>query len=283
MSMPTTDYNQQLLCYLQNWRQLLEQWAAMAAGSPFLTAPPVLPTAPAGGQFMPPTAPFMPFMPFMPPMPPTAPVSPAPPAPADYTQQLFSYLQAWRQYLEQQTSAIPASPQAWTAQQPTAVPANDGGKSGPRPPDVPIPPDDPTGSKGVLQSDDHEGSGPIPPKVVPRAPSNVHQSQLSDISLDPAAIPFDRPFDGPFDGPFEGPFEGPGERFQMADPVTLSARPGASRPISEASARPEVNSAFRSAMNRVGPIASPQIAPRSLFSNPGASTRFREAGETPTP
>jgi hypothetical protein len=216
---------------------------------------------------MPPTAPFMPFMspmPFMPPLPPmpaTAPVSPVPPAPADYTQQLFSYLQAWRQYLEQQTSATPASPQAETPQQPTALPANGGGITSPvRPPDVPIPPDDPTGSKGVLQSDDHKRSGPIPPKVVARAPSNIQQSQLSDIRFDPAATPFD------------GPFEGPGERFQMADPVTLSARPGASGPISEATARPEVGTAFVSAMNRVGPISAPQVAPRSLFANPGHET-----------
>jgi hypothetical protein len=31
-----------------------------------------------------------------------------PPSPADYTQQLFGYLQAWRQYLEQATGATPA-------------------------------------------------------------------------------------------------------------------------------------------------------------------------------
>jgi hypothetical protein len=259
MSMPTTDYNQQLLCYLQSWRQLLEQWAAMAAGSPFLTAPPI----PAGGQFMPPTAPFMPFMPplpFMPPMPATAPASPVPPASADYTQQLFGHLQAWRQYLEQQASANPGSPTAGTVQQPTAVPASGGANTSPaRPPDVPIPPDDPTGSKGVLQSDDHKGSGPIPPKVVARAPSNIQQSQLSDIRFDPAATPFD------------GPFDSPGERFQMADPATLSARPGAARVISEAPAS-QAGSAFVSAMNRVGPIAAPQTRPTSLFAHPGRET-----------
>lgn len=261
MSMPTTDYHQQLLCYLQNWRQLLEQWAAMAAGLPLLTAPPVLPTAPAGGQFM---APFMPAMPLMPPMPfmpPVAPTAPVPPAPADYTQQLFSYLQAWRQYLEQATGASPASQPAPIAQQPTAVPANDSGKTGPRrPPDVLIPPGDPTGGKGVLQSDDHKGSNPKWPPLQDVPPGNYHQTQLTGTSFNPAATPFDRPFDGP------------GERFQMADPVTLSARPGASRLLSEATAHPEVGSAFLRTMNSVEHAAAPQIA-----------SRFKEAGETHSP
>jgi hypothetical protein len=277
MSMPTTGFNQQLLAYLQTWRQLLEQWTAMAAGSPFPTVPFMPPTPPAGGQFMPPTAPFTPFtpfMPFMPPMPPTAPVSPVPPAPADYTQQLFSYLQAWRQYLEQATGAMPAPTQASTAQQPTAVPANDGGKTGPRRPDVLIPPNDPTGSKGMPQSDEGKKSDPKWPPLVYRPPSSYSQSQIAGTGFDPAATPFD------------GPFEDPGERFHMADPVTLSARPGASRPISETPALPEVGSAFLGAMNRVEPAAAPQLAPRSLFSTPGAQTasaRFREAGETPSP
>lgn len=114
MSTPATDYNQQLLAYLQTWRQLLDQWMAMAAGLPFPTPPSVMPTAPSGGYFMPPTAPFMP--PSVPFMPPTASVPPMPPAPADYTQQLFSYLQAWRQYLEQMTGAKPGAPPASTAQ-----------------------------------------------------------------------------------------------------------------------------------------------------------------------
>ncbi len=271
MSMPATDYNQQLLCYLQNWRQLLEQWAAMASGSPFLTAPPMPPTATAGGQFMPPVMPFMPFMPFMPPMPmgpPTVAGSPAPPAPADYTQQLFSYLQAWRRYLEQAMGASPATPQAWPAQPPTAAPADDGGKTGPnRPPNGPNPPDNPTGNSGFFQSDDTKQSDAIPPKVIPRPPFRPDQTQLTEISPDPLAPPFDRP----------------GERFQMPDPAALAARPITSRPLSESAAHPEVGSAFLSTMANVEPTALPQVEPRSLFSTPGASTSLREHGETPSP
>jgi hypothetical protein len=275
MSMPATDYNQQLLCYLQNWRQLLDQWAAMAAGPPFLGAPPVVPTAPAGGQFMPP---FMPFMPFMPPMPPRpvgptgAAVPPAPPAPADYTQQLFSYLQAWRQYLEQVTGAGPAWPQAWTAPSSTGVPADDGGKSGPnRPPNGPNPPD--TGNSSFFQSDDSK-SDPIPPKVIPRPPFRSDQTQLTEIRFDPAATPFDRPGER---------FDRPGEQFQMADPALLAARPITSHPMSEATAHPEAGTAFLSTMSNVEPTALPRVEPQSLFSTPGASTSFQGHGESPSP
>nr|WP_231986624.1 hypothetical protein [Mycobacterium sp. 852002-40037_SCH5390672] len=261
--MPTTDYNQQLLWYLQNWRRLLEQWAAMAAGSPFPTAPPMLPTAPAGGQFMPPFMPFMPFMPPMPPMPmgpigpPTAAGTPVPPAPADYTQQLFSYLQAWRQYLEQATGASPAWPQAWTPPPPTAVPATDGGKTGPnRPPNGPIPPENPSWNTGFPQSDDTKKSDPIPPKLINRPPFRSDQTQLTEINFDPIATPFDRP----------------GERFHMADPAVLTARPITSHPMSEATAHPEMGSAFLRTMHSVGPAASAQVEPG-----------FREHGETPSP
>lgn len=270
MSMPATDYNQQLLCYLQNWRQLLEQWAAMAAGSPFLTAPPVLPTAPAAGQNM---APFMPFMPFMPPMPlgpPTAAGSPAPPAPADYTQQLFSYLQAWRRYLEQATGASTAWPQPSTA-----GPAGDGGDSGPnRPPNGPNPPETPGARTGVPQSDDTSRSDAIPPKVIDRPPVIPGQSQIAAPKLDPLATPFDRPGER---------ISSPGLPFQMADPAVLAARPITSHPISERAAHPEVGSAFLSTMSHVEPTAVPQVEPRSLFSTPGASTSFLEHGETHSP
>ncbi|GLE51917.1 hypothetical protein ATCCBAA256_14930 [Mycobacterium montefiorense] len=266
MNMPTTDYNQQLLCYLQNWRQLLEQWAAMAAGSPFLTGPPVLPTAPAGGQFIPPMGPFMQFlppMPVMPPIPSTPMGPPTPtvsPAPGDYAQQLFSHLQAWRQYLEQATGAVPAPTQATTA------PANDGGKTGAQPwSDVPIPPDDEYASKGIPKSADGTGSNSTwPPKLVSRAPSKYHQSQLTAVGTEPAATPFD--------GPNVDILREP---FQMADPTTLAARPDASRPISEAIARPEVGSAFVRTMNSVDHTTLPQATPRSLFSTPGAPESFR--------
>lgn len=79
-----TDYNQQLLAYLQVWRQLLEQTMALTPGVPM------------------PTVPVMPTMPAAP--------APSPPAPADYTQQLFGYLQAWRRYLEQTAGRPPTPP-----------------------------------------------------------------------------------------------------------------------------------------------------------------------------
>ncbi|MEE6139440.1 hypothetical protein SKC41_24310 [Mycobacterium sp. 050128] len=270
--MPATDYNQQLLCYLQNWRQLLEQWAAMAARSPLLTGP-------AGGPLMPPFMPFMQSMPPMPPMPmgpmapPMAPVSPAPPAPADYAQQLFSYLQAWRQYLEQATGAAPVPTQAWTAWQPPAGPAGDAGKAGSQPsPDAPVPPGDGYASKGAPQSDDENSSTSTwPPKLVYREPGKYYQSQLTAVSSDPAATPFDGPH-----------VDRPHEQFQMADPATLAARPAASRPVSQATARPEVGSAFLRTINSVGPIASAPVA-RSLFSAPSASAQLRDAGETRSP
>jgi hypothetical protein len=87
------NYNQQLLNYLQAWRQLLEASAALTSGMPMGPSPMGMPPMPS-----------MPPMPFMPPM--TAPgtVPPGASPPADYSQQLFGYLQAWRQYLEHATS-----------------------------------------------------------------------------------------------------------------------------------------------------------------------------------
>lgn len=114
MSMPSTDYSQQILAYLEVWREILEQSTTAAAA--------LAPMLPTGMPFMPPMPP-MPPMPTgtpplpsgMPGMPPSGPV--APPAPADYAQQLFRYLQAWRHYLEQMTGATPGSAQPPSAHQ----------------------------------------------------------------------------------------------------------------------------------------------------------------------
>ncbi|BBZ61065.1 FAD-dependent oxidoreductase [Mycolicibacterium monacense] len=83
------DANQQLLAFLQAWRQLLEQWTALlsGAGTPFpMPAPPGTANAPA-------------------------------PAPADYSQQLFGQLQAWRRYLEHAAGATPQTASQAPAQQ----------------------------------------------------------------------------------------------------------------------------------------------------------------------
>ena len=103
MTTSPTDYTQQLLAYLQAWRQYLEQvTGTVAPGQLFSPAPwPML--AP------PPAAPFVPT---------TLPAATAPPTtipPTDYTQQLLAYLQAWRQYLEQAMGATaPGRPQPTT-------------------------------------------------------------------------------------------------------------------------------------------------------------------------
>ncbi|MEO3760792.1 FAD-dependent oxidoreductase [Mycobacterium sp. B14F4] len=80
------DFNRQLLVYLQAWRQLLEASAAMASAVPFAQSPPGMTAAPP-----------------VPPMPGMTPPGTSPPA--DYAQQLFTYLQTWRQHLEQAAGA----------------------------------------------------------------------------------------------------------------------------------------------------------------------------------
>jgi len=293
MSMPTTDYNQQLLVYLQTWRDLLGQLTTMTSGLPFPTAPPTMPAPPQGGQFMPALAPFMPPMP---PMPPTTAAPPTPPAPADYTQQLFSYLQAWRQYLEQMTGARPASPQASTAQPPTAQPANasendpannSGEARPPRPADVPPEPHNDTGgtkSRRLVDlppgSEGLSAHGEWP--LVDLLPGSEGGSQVppeSRFNRGPEEPQVLRPPDYDFGI----------DRFRLrpdlAGPAVRSARPGASRSTSEAPAQRLVGSPFQRAMGRVEPPASPQSAPRSLFSIAGAQrvpASFGEASQAPS-
>jgi hypothetical protein len=129
------DYNQHLLAYLQAWRQLLEASAAMTSALPFPPGPSGVPPAPP-----------------MPPMPPMTPPGTSPPGaspPTDYTQQLFGYLQAWRQYLEQSIGAAPGT----TTQQPT----------GSQPTTT-----QPTGSQSPgSQSSSSKSSVSQPPVVVP--------------------------------------------------------------------------------------------------------------------
>lgn len=281
MFTPTSDYNQQLLGYLQTWRQLLEQWTAMTAGLPFPTAPFAVPTAPfmpPGGQFMPP------FMPPMPPAPGPA-VPPAPPAPADYTQQLFGYLQAWRQYLEQMTGASPGSPptaQPPTAQPPTAAqptgaaesqPPNHGGNAGPpHPPDVPIPPGDDTGSKTVPGSNVPKESNPTwPPPLLDIQPSSYGGSQVVSIGFDPASPygpfghgPGEPEVLNPPDYDFGYQFDGPRRR-TAAGPAVASVGPA--HMTEEAIQLPIMGTPFRTAIERAQ----------------AASAKISEVRETPSP
>ncbi|MDR3658468.1 MAG: hypothetical protein P4L48_23300 [Mycobacterium sp.] len=277
---PTTDYNQQLLAYLQAWQQLLQQWAAMTPGLPYPTSPFVMPGAPTGGQFMPPAPPFMP---------PTSPVPPMPPAPADYTQQLFSYLQAWRQYLEQMVGARPGSPQASNPQQPTAQPANDVSTARPpSAPDGPIPPGNDTAGKAIPKSDVGKGANSNWP-VVELPPESYYKTEFAARGINPTS-PFDHGPEQPHvlsppDYAFGYEPGGPRGRRVAAGPTVSSALPGVSVHTWEAPAEHPLASSFRSVVERVEPNASPQPEPRSLFSSPGAQTASetrREAGQQPS-
>jgi uncharacterized protein with NAD-binding domain and iron-sulfur cluster len=122
------DYNQHLLAYLQAWRQLLEASAAMTSALPLLSPP-------SG----------------MPPAPPMAPPGASPPGaspPTDYTQQLFGYLQAWRQYLEQAIGAAPGPTTQPPGAQPTTTQptGSQPTTTQPKPPLVPVPPRDDYGA-----------------------------------------------------------------------------------------------------------------------------------------
>lgn len=148
MTMPA-DYSQQLQAYLQAWRQLLESAAALAAAMPLPGMVPGLPT-----------------------MPPTTATAPAFPAPADHTQQLFGYLQAWRQYLEQTVGAANASSGGPRDETTTAH------ADRPPRPTEPVPPKDP----GANRAGSGESSGSTGPKLPPRrqdrGPRNPFGGQL---------------------------------------------------------------------------------------------------------
>jgi hypothetical protein len=135
MTSSPTDPNQQLLAYLAVWQQLLEQTMTMLSGLSGMAAPGVMP-----GMAIP--TPPMPQGAQTPTTPNTAGV---PPSPTDYAQQLFGYLQAWRQYLEHATGAMPG-PWQPPAVYPTTPPPStalfgdprgygvpDGGRGGPDP------------------------------------------------------------------------------------------------------------------------------------------------------
>jgi hypothetical protein len=129
MTSSPADYPQQLLAYLQAWRQYLEQTVGATTPSP---------PAPWGMLATPPAAPFVP-----PPMPAAASAPVATP-PTDYTQQLLAYLQAWRQYLEQTMGTTPPSTPPPAAPPPAAPP--------PSTPPPAAPPPRPTTSTSTSQT-----------------------------------------------------------------------------------------------------------------------------------
>jgi hypothetical protein len=239
----SSDYNQHLLAYLQAWRQLLEPWTTMTPGMPFPAAPSAMPGTLPGVQVMPP----------MPPL--AAPYPPMPPSPTDYTQQLFGYLQAWRHYLEQMTGAASAPPQPVQPTQPNypqwnQLPDESQFSSAPntsRPPQVPVPPDNGSGSQ-ISSTEGRGGSAkPHPPQQV-LPPANSWGNQY----------------------PMAPQFNLGSDRRLRAD---RSAQPGTSPALSGAPSERLLGSAFPRATGPVGSGASVQPAPRSLFSSPAKRTR----------
>jgi uncharacterized protein with NAD-binding domain and iron-sulfur cluster len=299
MFTPATDYTQQLFRYLQTWRELLEQWMTMSAGLPFSTAPFAMPTAPPGGAVMPPIPPMPPLQP----MSPMSPSAPMPPAPADYTQQLFGYLQAWRQYLEQMTGAWPGSPQTPGSPQPVAAQptnaaeqqtANGGSGFHPRRPDVDTPPEDGGGtksnfgSKSARESSVHQGTGSMRPPDVDVAPVSVGGSQVPPESRFSSASRVIRGPEAPEKlFPPESEFGNQIDHFRMdpglAGAALRSSRPEASRSPSETPAQQRVASPFLRAMNRVGQNVPRQAVPKTLFSSRSAQRAARLSGPGQTP
>jgi hypothetical protein len=108
MTTSPADHNQQLLAYLEVWQQLLEQTMTLMGG------PPGLPGI------------AMPAMPAVPTVPTVPTVSMMPTTPNDYAQQLFGYLQSWRQYLEAASgaAAMPPGPLPPPAAQQVASPSS---------------------------------------------------------------------------------------------------------------------------------------------------------------
>ena len=263
MFAPTTDYNQQMFAYLQAWQQLLQQWMTMATALPSVVAPSVMPP-------MPPIPQMSPALPFMPPTPPNVPTSPPP---TDYTQQLFSSLQAWRQYLEQMTTGQPGVPLP-----PTATPTSttesgtasqSGRKSGYSSNGVTPPPRDdlPRGGRKAEAVSD-------PTSPWPRFAQTTHSEALSMV-------------------PPERVGDLPGvhlrERSELKPPsgqdISFVNDLGQFRDVyREFDAELPAATAYRDLIDRVTSEQSPQVSPKTLYSiAEAAPSTFRDAGQTPSP
>ncbi|KUI31322.1 oxidoreductase [Mycobacterium sp. IS-1742] len=230
MTTPPFDMNQQLLAYLQAWRQLLEQWTAMAASLPGVGSP----------------------------YPPGAPGGPAAPGPADYTQQLFGSLQAWRRHLEQAAAATAqAAPQQSGGHEPDGGPsgAQASSSSGPTaPPEYEYrPPGDYWGSANPA------GQWGAQKQKVIKPPQNDWGT---------VGLPF-RDIAGGLDGGRapQGPMPPPDrwssaiDRFRPAD-VPIVERPAG--PVDSPAAR-SARSAFRDATAPANPGVAAQATPKTLY------------------
>jgi uncharacterized protein with NAD-binding domain and iron-sulfur cluster len=223
-----TDYAQQLLAYLQAWRQYLEQTKGVM--TPSQPAPP----APGGTPATPPAAPFAP-----PPMPAAASMPMATPS-TDYTQQLLAYLQAWRHYLEQTMGAlVPGQSYPMYTATPTPVPP--AAAAAPGPPCSTTPP--PAASTWV------EPPRPTTSALTPETMETVVPAHpwLSHLS-------FPR---GPHHqgGAFSEPISGSGSLYRPT-----SCFP--SGPVAEY----QPNSAYSGAAHSAAPGAGVRAAPESLYS-----------------
>lgn len=250
MFTPSPDYLQQLFAYLQAGQQLLQQWTALAGSPPPPANPFMPPAAPAAGQPMPAT----PF-----------PALPAPTAP-DYAQQLFSYLQAWRQYLEQAASPSPAtSPTSPTAPalggllQTASTPHHVGGS------DTPTPPPDDTGTKSNMIKDAGDGQkSKFPPEIVGVGPLFKSQTQVPDLDRERLQVlipPFMK------NGNMIDPL---GQQIRGEDSVASSVQAAAPRQLSDR-ATPRAATAFQSAIDRVDRDSVQPMNAKTLFS-PGFET-----------
>jgi uncharacterized protein with NAD-binding domain and iron-sulfur cluster len=214
MTMPPFDPNQQLLAYLQAVRQLLEQWTAMAAA------------------------------------PPATGIAQPMPAPADYTQQLFGSLQAWRQHLE---NAVHATPQA--LRQP-----------------------------GAQQN---ASSGPTePPEYDYRPPQNYWGSanpaewgtQVQKVTRPPqddwgaVGVP-SRDFARRLDGPPPDRWGTDFDRFRLGDGPAADRAAGHVETPTKA---PTARSAFRDISAQPNPQAARQAAPKSLYRDVVGDVRLGE-------
>ncbi len=249
MFTPSPDYLQQLFAYLQAGQQLLQQWTALAGSPPPPANPFMPPAAPAAGQPMPAT----PF-----------PALPAPTAP-DYAQQLFSYLQAWRQYLEQSASPSPAtSPTSPTAPalggllQTASTPHHAGGS------DTPTPPPDNTGTKSNMIKDTGSGSKLPDPKNIAVPPALKSQTQVPDSEKEGVQVLIP---------PFlntGNQVDRLGERVRGQDSAATAVQAAAPGQVSDRTSL-RAATAFQSAIDRVNPaLVQPMIA-KTLFS-PGFET-----------